>query len=290
MMRPFARPACLWAIWLILFTGAAGAGERGLLFEIGAEAVPPCYLFGTLHSEDARVLTLSLATQDAFDRSPVFVMEVIPDAQAIIRAMIAMVYTDGRSLAQVVGQPLYGRVVRVMGEMGIPEEAFKDYKPWAAATQIGMPKADTGEFLDIRLYKAALAAGKQVIGLETIEEQLAVFDSLDEEDQIGLLQETLDARDQLPAVFERLLGAYLGRDLAALALLGDEYLRQGDSQLADRFRRAALDVRNLRMAERMHAYLRAGGCFIAVGALHLPGDEGILARLAQRGFEVRALD
>ena len=293
IMKPVTKWLASLCFLLIIFLAlGAGASEQGLLFEISAaeSGEPPCYLFGTIHSEDPRVLSLPAQTQAAFDRSDVFVMEAIPDAQAVIRAMMAMVYTDGRGLAQVAGQPLYEQTVAALAERGMAEEAIKDYKPWAAATLLGMPQAGTGEFLDIRLYKAALAAGKPVYGLESIEEQLAVFDTLTEDDQIALLRETLEARPELPEVFTRLLEAYLSRDLASLERLGDEYLRRGDPQLAARFRHAALEVRNQHMTDRMLAYLGRGGCFIAVGALHLPGKEGVLARLGQAGFSPRALD
>ncbi|MBP6809653.1 MAG: TraB/GumN family protein [Chromatiaceae bacterium] len=254
VLKPLARLAGL-ALWLLLVTAAVAGGERGLLFEISTPVAPSCFLFGTFHSEDPRVLALSPATRDAFERSPVFILEMIPDAQALARSLKIMVYGDGRDLARVAGAPLYGRLVEAVAELGLPEEAIRGFKPWAAATLLGLPPARTGEFLDIHLYRTALAAGKQVIGLETIEEQVAVFDSLGEDDQILMLKETLDTRDQLPLVFERLLEAYLDRDFTALALLGDGYLGQGDPRLAEKFRRAALDDRNLRMAARLDAYL-----------------------------------
>lgn len=293
MMTPVTKRLARFVFWLTVgLASAAAVAKPGLLFEIDAteSGAPPCYLFGTIHSEDPRVLSLTTPAQAAFDRSTVFIMETIPDTQAVIRAMMAMVYTDGRGLAQVAGRPLYEQTVQALAERGMAEEAIKDYKPWAAATLLGMPEAGTGEFLDIRLYKAALAAGKQVQGLESIEEQLAVFDTLTEEDQIALLRETLEARPTLPEVFARLLEAYLSQDLARLERLGDEYLRRGDPQLAARFRHAALEVRNQHMTARMLAYLRSGGCFIAIGALHLPGEDGVLARLVQAGFTPRALD
>ncbi len=292
-LNPVPKPPAPLAwlgLWLLLFAATVAGGERALLFEISTAAAPPCYLFGTFHSEDPRVLALSPATRDAFERSPVFILEMIPDAQAMTRSMKIMVYGDGRDLAGVAGAPLYGRLVEAVAELGLPEAAVRGFKPWAAATLLGLPPARTGEFLDIHLYRTALAVGKQVIGLETIEEQVAVFDSLGEEDQILMLKETLDTRDQLPLVFERLLEAYLDRDLTALALLGNGYLGQGDPRLAEKFRRVALDDRNLRMAARLDAYLRAGGCFIAVGALHLPGEDGLLARLGRAGLRVRAVD
>jgi uncharacterized protein YbaP (TraB family) len=261
--------------------------ERGLLFEIVGEYATSCFLFGTIHSEDPRVLKLPPKVQSAFNDTKVFVMEAIPDAQAIVTSMIGMVYTDGRTLESVIGRRLYVRAMEALAERGMTEEAVKDFKPWAVATLLSVPQAESGEFLDIRLYNNAVAAGKEIFGLESMEEQLAVFDTLSAEDQIALLRETLDALDHSPKVFERLLSAYLDRDLAALAALGDEYLGGADPQLAGRFEEAALHLRNERMSERMESFLRAGDCFIAVGALHLPGEGGILQRLRRKGFSIR---
>ena len=94
--------------------------------------------------------------------------------------------------------------------------AFQDFKPWAVVTLLSLPPSEKGEFLDLVLYKAAVEARKEVKGLETMEEQLAVFDDLSEADQIALLRETLDSRDQMPAMFEDLIQAYLAQDLDAL--------------------------------------------------------------------------
>jgi uncharacterized protein YbaP (TraB family) len=65
------------------------------------------------------------------------------------------------------------------------------------------------------------------------------------------------------------------------------YARWGSPELAERFRRTAIDERNRRMAERMGPLLAEGGRFIAVGALHLPGPGGLLQRLSDQGYRVR---
>lgn len=273
-------------LWVVAQAGE-GAFDRGLLFEVRSEGVGPGYLFGTIHSEDARVLDLPAPVRTALDGTEVFAMEVIPDAESIIRAMVAMVYTDGRKLADAVGPDAFRQVVTAMKERGMSEEAIADFKPWAIVTLLSVPQATTGEFLDMHLYKSALADGKPVIGLETMEEQLAVFDGLSERDQVALLEETLSIRDQLSAVYGRLLDAYLRRDLAELLRLGREYLQGGDSALAERFKAAALDVRNVRLTQRMMPLFEKGGHFVAVGALHLPGSDGILARLKAAGLHLR---
>jgi uncharacterized protein YbaP (TraB family) len=275
----------LWAASL-----PAAPGERfasGLLFQITGSADEACWVFGTIHSEDPRVIDLPTAVRDAFESADAVVLEVVPDAQAILQSMVRMVYTDGRSLESVVGPELYREAVEAAGDIGMPEAAIKDFKPWALVTLLSAPPGSTGEFLDLRLYRQAAEAGKRVEGLETIDEQLSVFEGLSEADQVTLLRETLEVRGELPAVFERLLLAYVDRDLQRLQGLSEQYLQGGDPALAERFRSAALDVRNARMAERMAPILEQGGCFIAVGALHLPGGDGVLERLERRGFTVR---
>ncbi len=263
--------------------------RRACCSRFAPEANESNYLFGTIHSDDYRIMDLPGQVTTAFDSSRSFVMEVIPDADAILHSMLSMVFTDGRSLEGVVGRDRFREVVEAVESSGMSEEAIKDFKPWAIVTILSLPPAKTGDFLDLYLYKSALDAGRPVIGLETIDEQLAVLDGLSESDQVELLNETLKVLEQLPAVHERLLVTYLKRDLDELVRLADEYLHAGDSEVGERFKEAALDVRNGRMTKRMIPLLRKGGHFVAVGALHLPGEDGILTRLKASGFEVRAV-
>ncbi len=268
----------------------AGPYHHGILFEIRpAQGADPSILLGTIHSDAPRVVNLPEPIRSRFDAAPAFVMEVVPDARAVIKSMLTMVYTDGRTLQDVLPADTYLETVEAMEEIGLPVSAFKDFKPWAAVTLLSLPRSGSGDFLDIHLYKTALEAGKTVEALETIEEQLAVFDELTEDEQIALLRETLASRQQIPEVFEQLVDAWLERDLGRLLSLSDLYLGAGDKVLAERFRRVAIDARNLRMFERMRPMLDRGGRFIAVGALHLPGTGGLLQRLVKAGFVVTPL-
>lgn len=267
--------------------GRDAQASSGILYRVQSPATAtPSFLLGTIHSEDPRVLNLPESLRTAFDASPAFALEVVPDAQAIIKSMVTMTYTDGRTLKEVLPADLYRRAAEALAELGMTPAAFDDFKPWAVVTLLSLPPAEKGEFMDLVLYRAAVDAGKEIKGLETMEEQLAVFDSLSETDQIALLRETLDSRDQMPAMFEDLIQAYLAQDLDALMERSELYLQDGDPRLAALFREAAVDSRNRRMAERLPPLLDQGGWFVAVGALHLPGEKGILRLLEQRGYEV----
>lgn len=286
------RRHALWLLALLALASLCGAAQgdataarRPILYEVRApEGQTSSYLFGTIHSEDARVIDLPGPVAQAFADSPSFALEVVPDSEAIIKSMVTMTFTDGRTLREVLPDDLYGETAAALEGIGMPPAAFRDFKPWAVVTLISVP-AETGDFLDLRLYRAALEAGKPIKGLESIEEQLAVFDDLSETDQIALLREALKSRNELPEMTETLIRAYLAGDLEALMERSERYLQAGDPRLAALFREAAVDSRNHRMTERLLPLLDQGGWFIAVGALHLAGQSGILRLIEQQGYQ-----
>ena len=275
--------------YALLVTGAVLPGEaefdQGLLFRIQTESGSVSYLFGTIHSEDPRVTALPKQVRSAFEDSERLALEVDMNPLAILASVSAMLLDEGQELGDLVGDDLYARCQQAAADAGIPEVALKRYKPWAVAVLLSLPPVETGDFLDILLYKSAAAEGKQVVGLETVEEQIGAFDGLPLADQIVLLEDALDNLERLPMLFDALIEAYLRRDLAALEKLGTENF-QGDPGVTQRFQESAIFSRNRRMVERLEPYLEDGDIFAAVGALHLPGSQGMLNLLRQRGYLV----
>jgi len=162
-------------------------------------------------------------------------------------------------------------------------------KPWAVAVTLMTPPPETGVVLDLMLYQEATAQGKSVFGLETPMEQMSLFDSFSESDQIALLKDTLDHMNEIPQMFADLKAAYLDRDLARLVKVSDDSMRDNNPSLVDEFNRKLIVERNHRMVERMQPLLKNGRQFIAVGALHLPGEEGLLNLLSEMGYSVTAV-
>jgi uncharacterized protein YbaP (TraB family) len=262
---------------------------HGLLWEVSGEGAGPAYLFGTIHSEAPDVLQLPGPVQQAFEASQVVVLEMLLDVDAMMYSSTAMLMMDGRSLSAIVGQPLFGRISRAIQSRGIPEIVLDRMQPWAAAVTLSMPAPETGQVLDIMLYKNALQQGKQVYGLETAQEQLHVFESMSGADQVALLKDAVENFPDIDAMHAALLTAYKQRDLNGLMVISEASMQQGDQRLADEFRQHLIVDRNHRMAERMRPYMQQGKAFIAVGALHLPGEEGLLNLLEQQGYTVRRL-
>lgn len=273
----------------LTYTTHAASEQKGVLWKIERDGVKPSFLFGTMHSEDERVLKIAPEVQRVFDASSSFTMEVVLDTQAISETAQAMVFSDGRNSKTVLGNDLYSKIVPLMAQHSVPEMVLPSFKPWAIFLTLSMPPAKTGVFLDSALYDAALVQKKAVHGLETVQEQLSIFDRLTIDEQSQLVADAVKHAGELKAVFEEMIGIYLKRDLAGLQALNDKYTASDDSKLEQKLMAELIDARNLRMIERMSARLKEGKAFVAVGALHLPGEHGLLKLLEKQGYRVSAV-
>jgi uncharacterized protein YbaP (TraB family) len=265
------------------------APAHGLLWEISRPGTTPSYLFGTIHSEDPGVIALAPSVEQAFTASRQVVLEVNLDADAIAAGAAAMLLTDGQRLPEIIGGKLFAQAAAALRTRGIPEAVAEHMKPWAAAAALSMPTPDTGRVLDVVLFERARQAGKTVHGLETIAEQLAVFEGLPLDDQVALLQDAVEQFAGLDPMLADLLAAYKRQDLAAMMAINESALASSDPRLAEEFQRRLIVERNRRMAGRTEPYLRQGGAFIAVGALHLAGEQGLVRLLEQRGYTLKAV-
>ena len=267
---------------------ASDAGE-GVFWKIDAGARPPSYLFGTIHSADPRVIAFQPSVLRAFDRADVFVMEMTLEAQSFLTLGASMMFTDDRDLERLLGREDFRKVVAAAAVHPIPEAVLRKMKPWAVMALISQPAPQSNPFMDMLLYQKATAAGKPVIGLESAAEQIAVFSQMPMTDQLTLLRNSLDQVHQMPAMRERMIETYLTGELAAIADLAQTLADQDPSGLNRRFIHRLNDARNDRLVTRMMPHIDAGGAFIAVGALHLTGERGLIRQLRARGYRLSPL-
>jgi uncharacterized protein YbaP (TraB family) len=275
--------------------------RRPLLWRIEGE--PASYLYGTIHVPDARVLALPARVERAFDSAQVFCGEVPLDAATQHKLAQGAQLPPGQTLRELVPGPLYLRADRFLRARGWSIQLFEAQKIWVLATSLGVldylrAMASTPP-LDLMLYQRAAAAGRQLDALETVEEQLALMDSIDRAGQVSLLEQTLAELEsvppQAPGPVEKLVRAYVAGDEAELMRTALEYA-DPDDPLTREFLDAMIDRRNQRMAAEIDRRLRAPAgaaprraWFFAIGSLHLPGPEGVVALLVKRGHALERL-
>jgi hypothetical protein len=267
---------------------AAGAArfDKGILWKIESPGAVPSYLFGTIHISDRRVTLLPCPVKQHFDGAASYTMEVIASGAGLVSMTEAMFFNDDRSLDQVLDRELYAQTVEVLRDQGISAEGIRKMKPWAVIVTLSMPTPNSsGLFLDLALQIQAVLQDKPTYGLESLDEQIAVFDDLSLDHQVSLLRETIRNHRGLATQLEELTLAYLDRDLARISAI-ESRNRPADDRAYRVLMERLLDRRNRVMAERMVPRLKEGNAFIAVGALHLPGEAGLLELLSQAGYKL----
>lgn len=247
------------------------------------------WLLGTVHSEDPRLLEFRPELLDALQASERLALELVPDA-GMLDALNQAMHYDSDRLEQVLGSELYAEVVDLLEQhYGMGEPAVRRMRPWAVAMTLSIPAPQTGLFMDLALSFRASGMGLEVMALETLDEQLGFLQGFDEDSQVEMVRQAVEDFDRMDDLFEALIGAYLDGDLDRLeALSRQEFDRMG-SEIAEHFEQVGLVERNQHMVERALPYLREGGLVIAVGALHLPGEDGLIELLRTEGFAVEGV-
>jgi uncharacterized protein YbaP (TraB family) len=272
-------------VFCLLQVQICHAEEQGLLWQIKGSNIDS-YLFGTIHSEDPRVTKLPGLVEDCFNSADILMLEMSLDLVTSTSVASMMLQEPDSSLDKQVGKPLADEAVEAMQSKGVPPEVTNSMQPWAIVMTLSMPPQVNGQFLDKKLYDMALAVGKQFQPLETPDEQVSVFTMLTLSEQKSLMRNVLDEYQSYPRMYERLTKAYLARDLDTLVSISFTNPISDDSALQEKVMNQMLTRRNHRMVERMEPFFKQGKVFVAVGALHLVGEEGLVSLLRQRGYMV----
>lgn len=279
------------ALSLLLAAGAALAAqrfERGLLWQVELDGSVRGYVFGTIHLADARVAGIRPGVADALIASAAVVTELAMEPENLRKAAAGLMLPEGERLGALLGDETFAALLPRLAARGVDAATADRMKPYAALTLLLQPAGGGQVPLDLTLYLNGRQLGKRVGGLETVDEQLAVFDTLTLADQARMLRALLERPEAAERYVEQLVKAYLEEDLAAMEALMDDGMPLGPErgELQQAFNDAFLYRRNAVMAERMDAALRREKTFFAVGALHLAGERGVLHELERRGFRV----
>ncbi|WP_047031943.1 TraB/GumN family protein [Hoeflea sp. IMCC20628] len=283
---------------------AATKYGSGFLWKVEKPGIDTSWLFGTMHVTDPRVTQLPDAAQIAFDAAGTVVIETV-DILDPVKAQAALLskpeltmFTDGSTLTSLLSEDDAKLVEAELSRRGIPLALVSRMKPWMIAGLVALPpcelarKSAGAEFLDIKIANTAKAAGKPVLGLESIGEQMAAMADLPMEFHIRGLVETIKLADLMPDIMATMTELYLQGEIALIMPVimasgpdGTEEDIDGYAEFEERIVR----MRNHVMAERAAPILEQGDVFIAVGALHLPGDEGLVSLLETAGYTVSSV-
>ncbi len=268
---------------------AASPDDTAVFWSISSNGEPAGYLLGTIHSEDPRVLDFSEEFSEMLSSNRVFAMEMVPDLPTLQKLTGYMQYQDGTTLEGVIGAERYAKLMVALADYRVPPDWIARMKVWAAMMSISVPPPQTGLFMDFSLSLRAAGAGLKVVGLETLEQQLAFLENMPLAQQLALLDQALAEYEKAAELHDQMVDSYLHGDLQALKAQANDQLGELGEEARQYFLYQGVELRNRRMLETLLPILETDRVFVAVGALHLPGNAGLIQLLRDQGYELQPL-
>ena len=273
--------------------------DNKLLWEIsGNNLAQPSYLFGTIHIIDSESFFLPEGLLTAFDRSQSVVFEIdmaeMNDMSAMMSIMQRAFMDGGITLRDLLDEEDYQIVESHFNEMGLPFFMLDRIKPMFL-TILSDPSMGGGDGIDllggsggmksyeVELNKMAEAAGKPVSGLETIDFQMSLFDSIPYSIQAEMLVESIRNPEAMDAggSLEQITQIYVEQDIERMVSMVED-----DGDGFGEFTDFILKNRNIEWIAPMMEKMGHGPVFFAVGAGHLAGEYGVIKLLRNEGFTV----
>ena len=268
------------------------AYAQGLLWRVESPTTQPSYVFGTIHISDARVQALVQDMLRTVGPLNSISVEIVQTPEAMAAAAQRMFNLDGPPLSQRVGAQMFAQTTAAAAPYGLNANVLERFKPWAVAVTLSLPVSElraqaAGQLNSEKLLESHAARNQVALyGIETIDEQLGLFDGLGEAEQIDMLRLTLQNSGTTVKIFDRLVDAYLAQNLNDFYRVMEEFSAGQETGLQEFFESEMIAGRNRRMVERIQPRLAEGNALIAVGAMHLPDEVGVLRLLEQRGYTI----
>lgn len=254
--------------------------SQSLLWKItGNTLSSPSYLYGTIHIKDKRVFEWQNSVYARLGECSAYAGELDLNMDNIMKAAEYMLLPEGQTLRDRFTAEEYDLVKDAVKSCSGYELALLDKLKPISLVALCFSVNSTEELeatVDELLYKKAVEGGKQIIGLETVEEQVVLLDKIPD----SYVLEYFRNLDEQEKEFNNLIRFYRNAELDSLWLMMQD--EESGSMLNDEMIR----VRNHRMTERILPLIRKQSTFIAIGSGHLPGNEGIIALLRNEGYAV----
>jgi len=279
------------AVWLS--SAAQDRGHAVSMWKLDGET-NSVYLLGSVHLLRAADHPLPSIIDEAYGEAETLIMELDMDdidpveAQSLVNELGLI--QDDRSLSDLMGPERYAEAEALANSAEIPLTMLGKSEPWLAAItveQLMLARIGFNPLFGIEnhLMEKAVGDNKEIIGLETIREQLEFLDSMSLESQRALLLQSLKESVDIQKIMDELVHAWRHGDIAFM-----------EDNMLDEMKRypelysTIVVERNLNWLKKIEELLDDDDDYlIVVGALHLIGEDGVPALLTKRGREIQQL-
>ncbi|MEZ5070463.1 MAG: TraB/GumN family protein [Bacteroidales bacterium] len=263
--------------------------EKGLLWKITGEGLSaPSYLYGTYHMLCPDDLVISDETKHALSDCEQVVLEMdLDDSGLMLTLQQGMFFQDGTTAGDYLSEADHALVEAFFAEkMNMPFQPMTSIKPMFLASMTLLYYLECQPSSPEQVFAGmASEQEKEVLGLETVAEQIGFMDAISLEDAAKILVGGIEDLDEGRAMTGEIVRTYLSGDLEGIQQvidrhLGNEYAGINEDLILSRNRDWIPKIRTL---------IQEKASFIAVGAGHLPGEQGVIRMLREAGYTVEAV-
>lgn len=244
------------------------------------------YLFGTIHVDDNRVTNFHKDIFDALANVDLFLNETDEISD------ISILFHEQPIIAEELSERELEKIKELSYFHTMSYENILKMKPWLLALIFNSPRPITPYNQDNLLKSYALDKGLRVQGIETVNEHFQALDNISDEEQIAILKKVLARSDKNRIDdYESLIKTYLIMDVERILKIDQQNTaRIMPNKVWLKIKHNLLIKRNQLFFDRIQSRLKNKRLFIAVGASHLGGENGLLQQFRSRGFHLVPLD
>ena len=261
-----------------------------LLWEISGNGLKrPSYLFGTMHILCAEDAQLSENLKDIIKNSDQIYFELdMDDMQEMMGALSYLRMTDGQKISELLTPEEYKKVETYFKEnkFPMPMSMMNRFKPYFISSLIGenMLTCEQKNGMEMQIMQESKKYKKDIKGLESTKFQASIFDSIPYAKQAKDLVNYIDSIDTYKKVMLEMVDVYRQQDLVRM----DSLMHKSDPGMEE-YMDILLFDRNRRWAQDMPKLMTGQTILFAVGAGHLPGDQGVINLLREKGYSVKPI-
>lgn len=257
-----------------------------MLWEISGNGLKqPSYLFGTIHIICKDDFLLSENVKQKFSSSSQVYLELdMDDPQLQAKMMQHMQLPGEETLKNKFGESNFNKLDSfITKEMNMSLTLFNRFKPFMMMSLLAQRLLSCPEMesYEMSFVKMASEQKKELLGLERVEDQLAVFDAIPDSMETASIMNMVNDFEAAKKEFNRMTTLYQAQDIHSLYQLMVESPEMMGSQ------ELLLDRRNRNWIPVMESAMKGSSTFFAVGAGHLAGSQGVIELLRKQGYNVR---
>ncbi|PTX15266.1 hypothetical protein C8N40_108158 [Pontibacter mucosus] len=264
-----------------------GKEENALLWKITGKGLKkPSYLYGTIHAVCPDKMVISETLQKALGQTEQLSLELdMDDPDMMSQFMMLSTLPEGQSLKAMFTKEEYEAVGALFkSTYGADLQFVDNLKPFVLYSMlIPVLTECTPESYEQKLMNLAHSQQKEVLGIESVQEQMAVVDELPNKFYVDMVTRTATNLAKSRAEYSEMVDLYFAQDLKGLQELMQRDYPEEDYR---KFNEAFLVKRNRNWIPVMERMAKAKPTFFAVGAAHLSGEEGVVALLRKQGYKV----